>query len=224
MSLQIMIADDHPLFRKALRETMAELANDIGFIECDSVGTLLAALEPHPDPDLLLLDLHMPHASGFAALAHLRGSRPTLPVVVVSALDDDETIQNALAYGAQGFISKSADASSMAADVARVLDGDVCTPHSYRARTSARLDPDDLQIAQRMGHLTAQQFRVLGMLCAGLPNKQIAHALEVSEATVKAHMTAILRKLGVANRTHAVLVAGKLAATRQTAVAPDNDL
>ena len=221
MSLKILIADDHPLFRTALRETLASLAHDIRFIECESVASLVAALERHPDADLLLLDLYMPQASGFAALAYVRGSWRTLPVVVVSALDDVQTIEQALALGAQGFISKSTEAAAMAADVARVLDGEICIPRGHCAQSHSGAHAADLDIARRVGQLTGQQFRVLGMVCSGLLNKQIAYALNVSEATVKAHLTAIFRKLGVGNRTHAVLLVNRLAAIRVPSVSPE---
>jgi DNA-binding NarL/FixJ family response regulator len=158
----------------------------------------------------LLLDLNLPGAYGFCALAHLRGSHPELPVIVVSAMDDLRTVRQALALGAQGFISKSADAGSIGRDVQSVLRGEYVPPVGLDAHTEPEPDSAALDFAQRLAQLTAQQFRVFGMLCLGRLNKHIAYELQITEATVKAHMTAILRKLGAANRTQAVLLAGRL--------------
>ena len=161
--------------------------------------------------DLLLLDLNLPGAYGFNALAHLRGSRPELPVIVVSASDDPATMRRALAFGAQGFVSKSADAAAIGRDVQAVLRGEVVTPAGLAPDSETGTEADALEVAQRMAQLTPQQFRVFGMVCAGRLNKQIAHDLKITEATVKAHMTLIMRRLGAANRTQAVLLAGRLA-------------
>jgi DNA-binding NarL/FixJ family response regulator len=221
----ILIADDHPLFRAALRGAILghwPPGAAPEFVEADSVAALLDAVERSPQADLLLMDLDMPGAHGFGALAHVRGVRPELPVVVVSAADDAQTVANALAYGAQGFISKSSDARAIAAGVEAVLAGDVVTPPGFEAPV---VEPDarDLEVASRIAELTPQQFRVLGMLLSGLLNKQIAFELDVSEATVKAHVTAILRKLGVATRTQAVLLAGRLAVDRGAVRVPPED-
>jgi DNA-binding NarL/FixJ family response regulator len=168
-------------------------------------------LDRHPQVDLLLLDLNLPGAYGFNALAHLRGSRPELPIIVVSGSDDPLTMRRALACGAQGFVSKSADAAAIGHSVRAVLRGEALTPAALGADTKNGAEDDMMKIAQRMAQLTPQQFRVLGMVCAGRLNKQIAHDFQITEATVKAHMTLILRKLGAANRTQAVLLAGRLA-------------
>ena len=164
-----------------------------------------------PRPDFILLDLNLPGAYGFNALAHLRGSRPELPVIVVSASDDARTMRQALAFGAQNFVSKSADAATIGDSVNAVLRGEAVTQAGLMPVREPGADEGALEIAQRMAQLTPQQFRVLGMLCAGMLNKQIGEDLQITEATVKAHMTVILRKLGAANRTQAVLLAGRLA-------------
>jgi DNA-binding NarL/FixJ family response regulator len=168
-------------------------------------------LEQHPHVDLLLLDLNLPGAYGFNALAHLRGSRPELPIIVVSASDDPRTMRQALAFGALSFVSKSADAATIGGSVQAALRGEVVAQAGLGPAREVCADDDTLQIAQRVAQLTPQQFRVLGMLCAGRLNKQIGEDLQITEATVKAHMTVILRKLGAANRTQAVLLAGRLA-------------
>jgi DNA-binding NarL/FixJ family response regulator len=160
---------------------------------------------------LLLLDLNLPGAYGFNALAHLRGSRPELPIIVVSASDDPITMRQSVAFGAQSFVSKSADAGTIGDCVLAVLRGEPATPAGLGPFRDSGADDGALEIAQRIAQLTPQQFRVLGMLCAGRLNKQIGEDLQITEATVKAHMTVILRKLGASNRTQAVLLAGRLA-------------
>jgi DNA-binding NarL/FixJ family response regulator len=210
VNYEVLIVDDHPLFRAALKGAVAAACTNCEFLEADSVAGLFDTLEEHPHADLLLLDLNLPGAYGFCALAHLRGSHPGLPVIVVSAMDDVRTVRQAMALGAQGFVSKSADAATIGHNVQSVLRGEYVSPAGLGANTESESDADALDFAQRMAQLTAQQFRVFGMLCLGRLNKHIAYELHITEATVKAHMTAILRKLGAANRTQAVLLAGRL--------------
>lgn len=211
MNYEVLIVDDHPLYRMALKSAVSAACSNCRIIEADCVGGLFDAIERHPEVDLLLLDLNLPGAYGFNALAHLRGSRPELPIIVVSASDDTRTMRQALAFGAQSFVSKSADAAAIGENVRAVLRGEVVTPPGLGSERDAVADEDALEVARRMAQLTPQQFRVLGMLCAGRLNKQIGEELQITEATVKAHMTVILRKLGAANRTQAVLLAGRLA-------------
>ncbi len=206
----ILIADDHPLFRDALRGAVARALPDAELLEADDVASLQRLAEAHADADLLMLDLNMPGAQGFSALAHVRGHFPSLPVIVVSAHEDPAIIRRALGHGAAGYIPKSASLESIIEALAAVLDGDSWAPPGLELDAAA-LDHDEADLAQRVADLTPQQFRVLGMLATGLLNKQIAWQLGISEATIKAHMTAILRKLGASNRTQAVLLAGKLA-------------
>jgi DNA-binding NarL/FixJ family response regulator len=211
MNYEVLIVDDHPLYRAALKSAVAAACRDCELFEADSVAGLFDVLELHPRMDLLLLDLNLPGAYGFNALAHLRGSHPELPIIVVSGSDDPRTIRQALAFGAQGFVSKSADAGTIGHNVQAVLRGELVTPAGMGSEREAGAEAGALEVAQRMAQLTPQQFRVFGMLCAGRLNKQIGHDLQITEATVKAHMTVILRKLGAANRTQAVLLAGRLA-------------
>jgi DNA-binding NarL/FixJ family response regulator len=211
MNYEFLIVDDHPLYRAALRGAVAAACPESQFFEADSVAGLFDTLEWHPRADLLLLDLNLPGACGFSALAHVRGSHPGLPVIVVSAMDEEQVVRQALAIGAQGFVSKSADAETIGHNVQAVLRGEFVPPVGLHPAPEAEADAAVLDVAQRMAQLTPQQFRVFGMLCSGRLNKQIAYDLHITEATVKAHMTAILRKLGAANRTQAVLLAGRLA-------------
>lgn len=217
----LLIADDHPLFREALRGVALRLLPDAIIREADSVGTLHAMVDAEPDADLLLLDLNMPGAQGFSALVHLRAMHPQLPVVMVSGREEPETMRRALDHGAMGFIPKSSDAVTLATALQRVLDGERWVPE---IALSAPPTPEpERAIAARVRELTAQQFRVLQMLGSGMLNKQIGYELGVTEATIKAHMSAILRKLGASNRTQAVLLAGKLQVDPDAVVPPDEE-
>jgi DNA-binding NarL/FixJ family response regulator len=207
---EILIADDHPLFRDALKRAVTQAVPDSVLFDADSVATLQTLIETHPDAELLLLDLHMPGAHGFSALAHVRGQQPGLPVVVVSAQEDARVIQRALGHGASGYIPKSASVDTIVTAVRRVLEGDVWLPQ-HVAGTARPLESAEATAAAGVANLTPQQFRVLGMIAEGLLNKQIAYELSVSEATIKAHMTAIMRKLHVGNRTQVALLASHLA-------------
>lgn len=208
---EVLIADDHPLFRDALTRAVHAALPDAAVHGVDSVPALLALLESKPDADLLLLDLHMPGARGFSALAHIRGQYPGLPVIVVSAHEETAVVRRALGHGAAGYIPKSAAVESIVSAINAVLEGDIWLPSRFGADAHGELKPDEAEIAARVAELTPQQFRVLSMIAEGKLNKQIAFELNVSEATVKAHMTAIMRKLGVSNRTQVALVASHLA-------------
>jgi DNA-binding NarL/FixJ family response regulator len=210
MNYEVLIVDDHPLFRAALRGAVAAACPNCQFLEADGIAGLFDALEQHPHADLLLLDLNLPGAHGFCTLAHLRGSRPELPVIVVSARDDHRTVRRALAFGAQGFVSKSADGGTIGRNVSSVLRGEYVAPAGLRANTAPAADAAALDLAEAMAQMTAQQFRVFGLLCSGRRNQEIADELKITETTVKAQMSAILRKLGAANRTQAVLLASQL--------------
>ena len=209
LPMQILLADDHPLFRDALRRVLSQILPQAQIHETESVSGLLDLSSRVPDADLLLLDLNMPGAHGFSALAHMRASHPTLPVIVVSAHEDPTLMRRALAHGAAGFVPKSADRAMLDDAIRAVLDGETWLPVGV-AQSPLALDPDEATLAARIAELTPQQYRVLGMVCSGLLNKQIGYELGVSEATIKAHMTAILRKLGAHSRTQAALLAARL--------------
>ncbi|MDH5832651.1 response regulator transcription factor [Luteimonas kalidii] len=216
----ILVADDHPLFREALRGAVIRVIPDARLHEAENADGLYAMADAHPDADLLLLDLNMPGAQGFSALVHLRGLHPQLPVVMVSAREEPAVIRRALDHGAMGFIPKSSNAEALGTALRRVLDGDRWVPDI--AASAPRTGPDEQEVAARVRELTPQQFRVLQMLGSGKLNKQIGYELGVSEATIKAHMSAILRKLGASNRTQAVLMAGKLSVDPDKVVPPDD--
>ncbi len=217
----VLVADDHPLFRVALRNAVARALPTATIREAESVDALYALIERESDADLLLLDLNMPGAHGFSALVHLRAHYPQLPVMVVSAREEPAVMRRALDHGAVGFLPKSADAGTLGEAIDAVLAGDRWAPASALKAPAAGAEEHDA--AQRVRDLTPQQFRVLQMLGDGLLNKQIAYELGVSEATIKAHMTAILRKLGATNRTQAVLIAGKLAIDPEAVIPPPEE-
>jgi len=209
MAKEILVADDHPLFREALRHAVGRAIPDATVVEADSVAALLEAAERHPGAELLLLDLNMPGAQGFSALVQMRSHYPTLPVVIISAMEDPAVIRRSIAHGAAGFVPKSSAVDEMVEALQAVLEGDVWVPASVDF-DSPTLEDSEADIAARLASLTPQQFRVLSMLSSGMLNKQIAFELGVSEATIKAHMTAIMQKLGATNRTQAVVLAQRL--------------
>ena len=217
----LLIADDHPLFREALKGAVQRVIPGVQLMEADSVEALYALAEQHPDADLVLMDLNMPGAQGFNALVYLRSLHPQLPIVVVSAREEATVMRRALDHGAFGFIPKSADSDTIGHALGTILDGERWAP--AEAHNVPPTPNEEREVGQRLRELTPQQFRVLQMLGVGRLNKQIAYDLGVSEATIKAHVTAILRKLGVTNRTQAVLMAGKLAIDDDAIVLPPEE-
>src|SRR5246500_1865589 len=219
-STRLVIADDHPLFRDALREAVAR---GVGGGEIDEAGSfeeLTALLGQDSDVDLILLDLSMPGISGFSGLIYLRAQYPAIPVVIVSASDDGATIRRSLDFGASGFIPKRFGVETLRDAIVKVLEGDVWVPPDTDLTSAA--DPDMTRLRDRLVTLTPQQVRVLMMLSEGLLNKQIAYELGVSEATIKAHVSAILQKLGVESRTQGGRAPAKIAGGqwRQDAPSP----
>jgi DNA-binding NarL/FixJ family response regulator len=206
----ILIADDHPLFRDALERAVHIALPDASVHGAVDVQELLTLAEAFPDAELLLLDLHMPGASGYTALAHMRGQYPGLPIIVISAHEEALVARRALAHGASAYIPKSAPVADIVAAIGTVLDGDTWLPQTMLGN-ALELKPAEADAAARVAALTPQQFRVMAMLADGKLNKQMAWELGVSEATIKAHMTAIMRKLGAGNRTQVALLASELA-------------
>lgn len=207
-SITIIIADDHPLFRGALRQALGDIAGQADIIEAGSFEAARAAASGHPEADLMLLDLAMPGVSGFSGLMSLRAEFASLPIMIVSATDDGSTIRRALELGASGFISKSSGLDEIRQAIETVLEGGVWVPDGVERTTEE--DPAVAELMERLKTLTPQQSRVLSMLAEGLLNKQIAYELGVSEATIKAHVSAILLKLNVDSRTQAVIKLGKV--------------
>ena len=203
----IIVADDHPLFRAALMQSLGSQVSAAKGLEAETLQQLEDQIQT--DIDLVLLDLHMPGASGFSGLIYLRTHFPSVPVVVVSGNEQASVIHRAMHFGASGFIPKSSSMSTIAQAIQLVLDGGQWVPDDV-PEADQQVDAQDSQFADQLASLTPQQFKVMVMLTEGLLNKQIAYELNVSEATIKAHVTAILRKLGVYSRTQAVIAAGRL--------------
>ena len=205
---RIIIVDDHPLFRDALGQMLSASFEHLSIDQAPSFDALSQVLARDANADLILLDLNMPGVHGFSGLLYLRAQHPGIPVVMVSAAEDPVTIRRCLDFGASGYIPKSQPAGQIREALKTVMGGGVWTPPGLEL---PNLTNDATHnVAARIATLTPQQLRVLMMLGEGLLNKQIAHNLGVSEATVKAHVSAILQKLRVDSRTQAVIAVGRI--------------
>ncbi len=207
-----MIADDHPLVRRALVESLDRILTGVEIAEVGTLGDATAALETG-DTDLLLLDLQMPGMNGLASLTALRSAYPAVPILVVSANEDPLIMREVIEFGASGFLPKSSPVGEIGAAVAAILAGGIWLPE---AASAAYLDESDSEHAAGIAELTPQQRRVLMLLTDGKSNKQIAFELAVTEATVKAHLSQIYRKLGARSRTQAVISARRLTRADQS--------
>ncbi|MCP1336858.1 response regulator [Futiania mangrovi] len=205
----ILIADDHPLFRGALAQAIASRIAGAQVLEAEDFGAAQRILDTRPGLDLCLLDINMPGMRGFTGLLYVRAQYPDIPVMIVSAIEDEEVIRAAFDYGAAGYIPKSLSVNEIGTGIRAVLDGESWLPPGVDLAGGEAGESADL--AERLASLTPQQVRVLMLLSEGKLNKQIAYELSISEATVKAHVSAILQKLGVNSRTQAVIIAGRMA-------------
>ena len=205
---RIVIADDHPLVRGALRQAVSGALPDADIHEAGDLQALGQVLEEHADTDLVLLDLAMPGVRGFSGLLYLRAQYPGVPVVIVSANEDRAVMRGCIEVGAAGFIPKTTEIETMRGAIKTVLAGQIWTPADLDL--SGPPDRATADMVRRLASLTPQQVRVLMMVSEGLLNKQIAYELAVSEATVKAHVSAVLNKLGVESRTQAVIAATRI--------------
>ncbi|CDP51253.1 response regulator [Paradevosia shaoguanensis] len=203
---RIIIVDDHPLFRAALRQTLAGDGSLYSVSEAGDLEGLAATLEADRECDLVLLDLNMPGVRGFSGLLLLRAQYPDVPVMIISAVEDATVVRRAFELGAAGYLQKSVGPAEIRRAIETVLAGGVAAPEGIELS-----QPDDQsELMRRLASLTPQQVRVLMMLSDGLMNKQIAYELSISEATVKAHVSAILQKLNVDSRTQAVIAASRI--------------
>ncbi|WP_297803123.1 response regulator transcription factor [uncultured Brevundimonas sp.] len=200
---RIVVADDHPLFREALVSAVRKARPQAGVVECSSFAEADAALSAEP-VDLLLLDLKLSDVEGMTGLNLVRANHPAVPVVVVSASEEPHTVRRALAVGASGFIPKSAALDTMVEAISQVLEGETWAPDVGEA------EGEEADLQSRIASLTPSQLRILEGLKAGRLNKQIAYDLGVTEATIKAHLTSVFRKLGVQNRTQAVILSQQI--------------
>lgn len=210
MTIRVLVADDHPLMRAALCQSVTGTVDDLSTVEAASFGDVEAVLKREQGIDTILLDLHMPGMNGLIGLALLRNEHPSIPVIVVSASEDAATIHRAMEYGAAGFVPKSAPITHIGDAIRAVLDGAVWLP-TAGTPSHTHAPAGDADMAARVAGLTPQQLRVLAGIAEGKLNKQIAYEMGVVETTVKAHVTVILRRLGVVSRTQAAIVASKLA-------------
>jgi DNA-binding NarL/FixJ family response regulator len=214
MPLKVLVIDDHPLVQEGVAAALESLGHDVNVVAASDSDQGLAAAAAHPDIDLVLLDLALPGMGGLGLIGALHQRFPSLPVVVLSALEDPENVRNAIGAGAMGFVPKSAQTRVLIEVLQQVLEGNVSVPDSLASAAppsgsapggsaGAGGEPD-------VALLTIRQLEVLSRLCQGKTNKQIATELGLSEKTVKAHVTAIFKVLGVVNRTQAVLVARRI--------------
>ncbi len=206
--LKLLVIEDHALVREGLLQALQGLQDDVvtlGAADADSGLELLSANE---DVDLILLDLMLPGTSGMALLGVLRKRYPTIPVVILSALDDTETVMRGLRQGASGFVPKSSSTEAMMEALREVLAGEVYLPPRLREAAARTGGGRSKSVADRYG-LTPGQMRVLELLTEGKTNRQIAELLSVTEGTVKIHVSAIFKAMNVSNRSQALLLASK---------------
>lgn len=197
---EILIADDHPLFRKALRGILRMAFQDLTVLEANSLAE--AKRLAHENLDLALLDLSMPDAAGFEVLVAMRSAMPVIPIVVVSGYADIDTVRKSATYGAAGFIPKTATPDEMAQAISAVLAGKRWWPKMAEVAPAAAASPT----ADALRKLSRCEARVLALMAEGKSNKIIAYELDIKECTVKSHVTSLLRKLNVHSRTQAVLL------------------
>ncbi|WP_415888275.1 response regulator [Neptuniibacter sp. SY11_33] len=212
---KILIADDHPLFREAIINVIENSFTGCQTLETEDLDSALTIAQNEEELDLILLDLNMPGMNGLNGLITLRNDLPTVPVVIVSAEEDKQIVLQAITYGAVGFITKSSPRDQMTEALQQILAGNVYLPSDIiRAsqpdnRRNQRKDENQIP-PELLSSLTRRQLLVLERMSKGESNKQIAYNLNIAETTVKAHVSAILRKLGVHNRIQAVLSAGNI--------------
>ncbi|WP_299707354.1 response regulator transcription factor [uncultured Tateyamaria sp.] len=199
-----LVIDDHPLFCDALELTLRSVANFDRVMTADSLESALNRLADDAPPSLILLDLNLPDVDGLDGLMRLKRTAESTPVIIVSSMTDNSIIANSIVAGAQGFVPKHSHRSVFLEAIQTIAAGDVYKPAGYVEGNGAENREDHLS---RLSSLTNQQARILDLICEGKLNKQIAFDLSIAETTVKAHVTAIMRKLGVQSRTQAVLVA-----------------
>ncbi len=209
--LKFIIIDDHPLFREALHSAVQIAYNESEIVETASLQEALKILKSQDPFDLALLDLKIPDTVGFDGLLEIRTLYPSLPVVIVSGHEDPEIIQTSLSYGTAGFIPKSTKKDELTSAIKLVMNGDIYLPKNYHEpRESSFASDERARILAKFKSFTPQQLRVINMIRNGLLNKQIAFELKVGETTVKAHVSEILKKLEVNNRTQAAMEISKL--------------
>ncbi len=208
--MHFLIVDDHPLYREALQSTLQLAFPGARIEEADSIESACTALGERRNADLILLDLSMQGVSGFDGMMTIRKRFPSVPILVVSGLDDPRVVQESMRYGAAGFVPKAGDKMNLVKAISTVLSGSLAFPPLTAGQAPIEIRPNTPTLAERIQQLTPQQLRVLKMIRQGKLNKQIAHELLVGDSTVKAHVSEILRKLGVMSRTQIVIETASL--------------
>lgn len=209
LTADIIIADDHPLFRTALKGILASHMPQATFYEAEDLLSLQNCVEEHKNADLILLDLHMPGAEGFSSIIFLNAHYANIPIIIVSAHEESDIMRRGIDHGASGFLPKSSSPEDITEAIKTVLEGGIWLPQ--HVSDDHGVADAELNAADAIATLTPKQFRVASMVSQGLLNKQIAFELNVTEATVKAHMTEIFRKLSVHSRTQVVMIFSQLA-------------
>lgn len=205
--MKLLIVDDHPVLREGLVALLRHLGPDTEILEAGDAPAALRLVEEHADLDIVVLDLLMPGMGGLSALAEFGRARPDLPVIVLSSSEDPQDARKALAQGALGYVPKSASQHTLISAIRLVLEGDLYVPPLI-LNEMANVRQAQLRRRSEDGRpiLTERQIEVLRRLSEGQPNKTIAFELDLSEKTVKAHITAIFKALNVVNRTQAAAV------------------
>lgn len=204
----ILLADDHPMYRDALRSALTLNLGDLNLLEASDLIETVKMLQEN-EIDLLLFDLHMPGSTDLFGLIHIRKLFPEIPVAVVSGIENVGIVSKVINTGALGFIPKTTQAIKVAEAVVSILEGEVWVPEKMPSDVTD-FDETFVKLAESVSNLTPAQYKVLCFMRDGLLNKQIAYELDIAVATVKAHVTGVFKKLGINNRTQAVLIASQL--------------
>lgn len=203
----VLVIDDHPLYCDALATTMESVFNTRRIRTATSLGAALQHLRTRFSPDLVMLDLNLPDVSGLSGFLKIKEMTPDVPVIVISGFTSREVIQSVMAAGAAGFIPKDCGRQTLQDAMKQIWDGKTYVPAGYNAVAQLPSEGASIEdISRKIADLSQQQSRILGLICKGKPNKLIAYEMQIAEATVKAHITALLRRLGVQNRTQAALM------------------
>lgn len=203
----ILVIDDHPLFCEALQMTLSDSLGLARVETASSLGVALSRIRAGLEVDAIVLDLNLPDVAGLDGLTRLRNAAPGIPVIVVSSMSEHRIITAVLHAGAAGFVPKHSPREAFVTAIRAASQGGVYLPQGYTAPTKGVDSEAEHSAIDRLADLTPQQGRILALVCEGFLNKQIAYELSISETTVKAHVTAILRKLGAQSRTQAVRIA-----------------
>lgn len=204
---RVLIVDDHPLYGDALASALNISLQDCDIRKAETLKMTFDVLDDGFLPDLIMFDLKLPDVTGISGFHKLKERMPEARILVISSLASVELVHSLLDSGADGFLPKDASAQTLKFAINEIREGRRYVPQQY-SRTGGESERDRCPFLSNpdLSTLTSQQIRILKLICAGKPNKQIAYELTLAEATVKAHITALLRRLGVHNRTQAVVV------------------